>query len=326
MGVNVPTGNGVGPPARLRPGDAPLAGPVEGPVAPAGGRPGRRLGLASRLAPVQPPRRDAQGFCDRRAAAEMHAEACDLAELWLYDDKVDPAAPPRLADVLESARRRPPSPTPSRPITWRRSACSTTRRCRSSPGWPPTSPRNGEPLIADSPPTREEVRFPQAGTAGAGSRPLPKLFTGPAAASSVALRHEPKTSRASWRRSSPTGSPTAIGRPSSPRDRLPLRAVRRTRRPSGEAPRPGPGRGGARAGGGPPRPLALVRHREATLRAQTRQAQLVVAIAEQLYLSERGRMPATPRDLVGTYLKEIPEGYVDPLQSEDADPSLLRRR
>jgi hypothetical protein len=55
---------------------------------------------------------------------------------------------------------------------------------------------------------------------------------------------------------------------------------------------------------------------------QTRQAQLVVAIAEQLYIRERGTPPAAVQALVGSYLKEMPEGYVDPLKQASPAPLL----
>jgi hypothetical protein len=46
-------------------------------------------------------------------------------------------------------------------------------------------------------------------------------------------------------------------------------------------------------------------------RERARQASLVVTLAEQLYRREYGHLPASARDLVGTYLKALPDGYVD---------------
>jgi hypothetical protein len=52
---------------------------------------------------------------------------------------------------------------------------------------------------------------------------------------------------------------------------------------------------------------------------RTRQARLVVAIAEELYLREHGKRPASARELVGTYLSELPEGFVD--ENPDQTPT-----
>ncbi len=44
---------------------------------------------------------------------------------------------------------------------------------------------------------------------------------------------------------------------------------------------------------------------------RSRQARLVVTLAGELYLRERGKRPASPKDLVGPYLTELPFGLVD---------------
>jgi hypothetical protein len=44
---------------------------------------------------------------------------------------------------------------------------------------------------------------------------------------------------------------------------------------------------------------------------RSRQARLVVTIAGELYRRERGKRPASPRELVGPYLTELPFGFVD---------------
>ena len=44
---------------------------------------------------------------------------------------------------------------------------------------------------------------------------------------------------------------------------------------------------------------------------RSRQARLVVTIAGELYRRERGKRPASPRELVGPYLTEVPFGFVD---------------
>ncbi len=43
---------------------------------------------------------------------------------------------------------------------------------------------------------------------------------------------------------------------------------------------------------------------------RSRQAKLVVTLAEELYLREHGKRPASPQELVGPYLTELPEGFV----------------
>ena len=42
------------------------------------------------------------------------------------------------------------------------------------------------------------------------------------------------------------------------------------------------------------------------------QAALVVYLAEQLYTRENGHPPDSPQQLVGPYLKALPEGFVMP--------------
>jgi hypothetical protein len=44
---------------------------------------------------------------------------------------------------------------------------------------------------------------------------------------------------------------------------------------------------------------------------QSRQARLVITLAEELYLRERGKRPASPKELVGPYLTALPYGFVD---------------
>jgi hypothetical protein len=44
---------------------------------------------------------------------------------------------------------------------------------------------------------------------------------------------------------------------------------------------------------------------------RSRQARLVVTLAGELYLRERGKRPASSRELVGPYLTELPYGFVD---------------
>jgi hypothetical protein len=43
---------------------------------------------------------------------------------------------------------------------------------------------------------------------------------------------------------------------------------------------------------------------------RSRQARLVVTLAEELYFRDHGKRPASPQELVGPYLTELPEGYV----------------
>jgi hypothetical protein len=42
---------------------------------------------------------------------------------------------------------------------------------------------------------------------------------------------------------------------------------------------------------------------------RVKQARLIITLASQLYLRERGRLPESPEEVVGAYLKELPEGY-----------------
>ncbi len=44
---------------------------------------------------------------------------------------------------------------------------------------------------------------------------------------------------------------------------------------------------------------------------QSRQARLVVTLAEELYLREHGTRPSSARDLVGAYINELPQGFVE---------------
>lgn len=48
---------------------------------------------------------------------------------------------------------------------------------------------------------------------------------------------------------------------------------------------------------------------QALTRERVYQARLVVSLAEQLYLRERGALPKAPEDLVGAYLERIPDDY-----------------
>jgi hypothetical protein len=47
-------------------------------------------------------------------------------------------------------------------------------------------------------------------------------------------------------------------------------------------------------------------------RDEEARATLIVHLAEQLYKREKGREPTAVEDLVGPYLKAIPDGYVAP--------------
>jgi hypothetical protein len=44
---------------------------------------------------------------------------------------------------------------------------------------------------------------------------------------------------------------------------------------------------------------------------RSRQARLVVTIAGELFLRERGKRPASPQELVGPYPSALPYGFVD---------------
>ena len=83
------------------------------------------------------------------------------------------------------------------------------------------------------------------------------------------------------------------------------------------------------AAGGPPSPRDLLRRVEAPGLAgrvlqrwgpleadfddeRSRQAALVIALAEQLYIRDRGEPPDSPEALVGPYLPALPDGYAAP--------------
>ena len=55
-------------------------------------------------------------------------------------------------------------------------------------------------------------------------------------------------------------------------------------------------------------------------RDRARRAKLVVDLAERIWTLERGRLPATPDALVGTYLDRLPDGYVRP----DEEPATTK--
>jgi hypothetical protein len=59
-------------------------------------------------------------------------------------------------------------------------------------------------------------------------------------------------------------------------------------------------------------------------RERSRQARLVVNLAGELYQRERGNRPASPRLLVGLYLTELPEGFVDEAPTQSPAPSTSR--
>jgi hypothetical protein len=62
---------------------------------------------------------------------------------------------------------------------------------------------------------------------------------------------------------------------------------------------------------------------------RARRAQLIVSLAEQLYRRERGSLPKSPAELVGPYLKALPEGFdekKDPRLDPAAPPAPVRPR
>ena len=56
---------------------------------------------------------------------------------------------------------------------------------------------------------------------------------------------------------------------------------------------------------------------------RSRQARLVVTLAEELYLREHGKRPASAQELVGPYLNELPEGFVAEAPDENRRTSEL---
>ena len=60
----------------------------------------------------------------------------------------------------------------------------------------------------------------------------------------------------------------------------------------------------------------LSRHVPSIDNERSRQAALVVHLADQLYRREHGQAPPSPRALVGPYLKSLPEGYDVPIGND----------
>jgi hypothetical protein len=266
------------------------------------------------------------GFADRRAAVELHEAACDLAESWAIDENADPALLRRaLDDVLEVGKMTPPLSDALKADYLEalrlldHPTVAVVNRVAADYA------RNGEPAEGDQPPTREEVRFSQGQSSGADRDPYRPYLPDLRAGIIYDLRHEPETSRrlvgqvyANWlahcdkppKLRPATVSPFELfDAPPSLPGMLPVPAL-------------------IEALNGP----RVARHvlspwsdfEETLGKEKTRQAQLIVAIAEQLYLRERRQALPTVQDLVGSYLKEIPEGYVDPLTQPPAAP--LNRR
>ncbi len=262
------------------------------------------------------------GFPDRRAAVERHAAAANLAETWALDPNVDPALLRRaLTDILEVGKLTPPLSD-----TLKADYLETLHLIHT-----PTLAvlsrvagdygRNGEPAEGDQPPLREEVRFAAGEWIGTETNPYRSHLPDVRSRMVFYIQHEPETSLrlvgqvyANWlahcdqpaKQRPATVSPFELfDAPPSRPGMLSVPAL-------------------IEALDGP----RVARHvispwseLEKALEAeQTRQAQLVVAIAEQLYERERGQTPPTIRALVGSYLKEIPEGYVDPLEERSQAP------
>jgi hypothetical protein len=268
------------------------------------------------------------GFAERRTAVERHAAAAELAETWATDPNVDPALLRRaLADVLDVGKLTPPLSD-----TLKADYLETLHLIDH-----PTLPvlnrvaadygRDGEPTDGDQPPSREEVRFAEGDWSGTESDPYRSYLPDVRARIVYYMRHEPETSRrlvaqvyANWldhcdesaNRRPSTVSPFELY--DTPPSRPGMLAVPTL----------------IEALNGP----RVARHvispwsdlEKMVKDEQTRQAQLVVALAEQLYIRERGTPPPMIRALVGSYLKEIPEGYVDPLKQASPAPLFQLRR
>jgi hypothetical protein len=261
------------------------------------------------------------GVSNRRAAVERHAAASDRAEAWVLDSNVDPALLRQaLTDVLEVGKLTPPlsdtlkadyletlhlidAPT-----------MAVINRVVTDYGC------NGDWQEGDRPPLREDIRFAPGEWTGTETNPYRSYLPDVRARMVFYVQHEPETSRrlvgqvyANWlahcdepsKQRPSTVSPFELF--DAPPSRPGMLAI-----PDVIEALNGPRV--ARHVISPWSELEKMLEDE-----QRRQAQLVVAIAEQLYQRERGVAPTTIRDLVGSYLKEIPQGYVDPL--EEASPS-----
>jgi hypothetical protein len=252
-------------------------------------------------------------FADRLQAVLLHREACDQAELWASDDRVDAALLRRaLTDALAVGAMTPPLSDaikadyfeamlllehPTGELVNRVLEDFKGSGNRTSPG--PPLPRNrshfgrGNDGFAD-----ERDRF---------QKYLPDLPT----QATYYFNGEPERSKrlvrqvyANWlahcdeppalQPRTATDLNLFVG-PVSSSSVLPAEELAR------ELDRPGPARHVL------PRWTELQKPLEDE---RSRQAKLVVTLAEELYLREHGTRPASPQELVGPYLIDLPEGYV----------------
>jgi hypothetical protein len=262
------------------------------------------------------------GFPDRLAAVERHAAAAALAETWASDPNVDPALLRRaLSDVLEVGKLTPPLSDTLKADYLEALHLIRTPTLGLISRVAGDYERNGEPALGNQPPLREEVRFDLGEGSGTETDPYRNRLPDVRARVVFYIRHEPDTSLrlvgqvyANWlahcdqpaKQRPETVSPFELfDAPPSRPGMMPVPALIEAL----EGPRV------ARHVISPWSELEKELEGE-----QTRQAQLVVAIAALLYERERGQAPPTIRALVGSYLKEIPEGYVDPLEERTPAP------
>jgi hypothetical protein len=252
-------------------------------------------------------------FADRLQAVVLHREACDRAESWATDERVDTAMLRRaLADAIAAGAIAPPLSDAIKAdyleamLLLDHPPLALVNQVREDFAVSLERASAGPPL----PRPRWRTGRGNDGFEGEGDRFqrfLPDL---------PGLRYyfegEPERSRrlvrqvyANWLAhcdEPPALQPRTVtdlnlfAGPSSSSSILPAEELAR------ELDRPGPAR------------HVLPRWTELQKPLQderSRQAQLVVRLAEELYLREHGRRPASPQELVGPYLTELPEGFVD---------------
>jgi hypothetical protein len=254
-------------------------------------------------------------FADRHQAVTLHREACDQAESWATDDRVDAATLRRaLADARAVGAMTPPlsdaikadyleamflldHPPPDLVDRVRENFAGTLER---SPHGRPSSRATSGFHRVNGGLEREGDRFQRYALPDLVSRVM-YYFDGEPERSKRLVRQV----YANWLAhcDEPAGlQPGTItdlnlfAAPSSSSSILSADDLVR------ELDRPGPAR------------HVLPRWKELQKPLQderSRQARLVVTLAGELYLREHGRRPSSPQELVGPYLGELPDGYVD---------------
>jgi hypothetical protein len=256
---------------------------------------------------------------DRLEAVALHREGCDQAESWASDEHVDaPLLRRALADALAVGAMTPPLSDAIKadyfeamllidhlPGTLINRVVDDFRG-------------SGERAAAKTPLPRKRGAFGRGndGFDGEGDR-IPRYLGDLPAQAAYYFNGEPERSKrlvrqvyANWLAHCdlpPALQPRIItdldlfaGAPRSPR-MLPAEELGR------ELDRPGAAR------------YVLAPWKELVKPLQderTRQAKLVVTLAEELYRREHGKRPASPQELVGPYLNELPEGFVAETRDE----------